>query len=459
MRSAFHSLQFRLISGFAVVLGLSLLGVSAYTGYAANRHANRFEALADDARDARLQQVLSGHFPRSPNPTGLQTALEDAASLYGGRIIVTDPDGQVIADSERANPRPPAYPSRRPRGFSLTSDGGTVATVSLVRSDLPNGSPPGPAASAIARAVNRSLLLTGLAAAAGGLLLVSLVSRQVLGPVTMLTSAARRLGQGDLAQRVPTSGRDEIAELGRTFNLMAADLQHAEKRRQDMVADVAHELRTPLSNIQGYLEAMEDGLLRPEGGALDAVRAQTLHLARIVEDLRLVASADAGKLTLERRPTDLDELLRSSVEAIRPRAAAVEVEIILSIAEVLPTVELDQTRIAQVVGNLLENAVRYSPAGAPVTVTGEVVGGVAARVGVADMGEGMTDDEVRQIFDRFYRADPSRSRGTGGAGLGLTIAKQLVEAHGGTIRAESIRGSGSRFVFEIPVAAPPPHRV
>ncbi|MDP6103010.1 MAG: ATP-binding protein, partial [Dehalococcoidia bacterium] len=267
-----------------------------------------------------------------------------------------------------------------------------------------------------------------------------------------LSLAARRLGQGDLSQRVSAEGRDEVAYLGSTFNSMAEDLEKAEQQRRSLMADVAHELRTPLSNIQGYLEAVRDGLLQPDADTIDTIYHQALHLAHLIEDLRLLAMAEAGALRLDIQLESLEELLSKSVEAVRPRAEARDVSLSLETPSDLSLVKMDRTRVAQVIGNLLENAIIHTPQGGRVTVLAEVMSDGMVRVVVADTGDGIPGEGLTQVFERFYRIDPSRNRSTGGAGLGLTIAKKLVEAHGGTIHAESEPGNGSLFIFELPLA-------
>ena len=265
-----------------------------------------------------------------------------------------------------------------------------------------------------------------------------------------LTGAAGRLGMGNLDERVEVSSSDEMGQLGRTFNTMADRLRGAERQRVRLMSDVAHELRTPLTNVRGYLEAMRDGVLTPTPAAIDVAYQQAMHLGRLVEDLGLIAQADAGVLTLDFDEASLGELANSSVEAFRPAAEGKEISLRLEAQSDLPPVRMDQTRIAQALGNLLDNAVRHTPEGGEVSVSVEAVG-ESVRVSVEDSGEGVPEEELGQIFDRFYRVDPSRSRATGGTGLGLTIARQLVEAHGGSIRAERRPEGGSRFVFELPL--------
>ena len=240
--------------------------------------------------------------------------------------------------------------------------------------------------------------------------------------------------------------------MANSFNRMAGSLQEAEQQRRSLVADIAHELRTPLFNIQGYLEAVKDGLLDPDGETIDTIHAQVLHLGRLVEDLRLLAQAEGGALFLEIERDSLDDLVGRSVEAARPRAEASGVDLLYLAPERVTLVDMDATRIGQVVSNILANAVQHTPAGGQVRVAVETVAEGRVRVTVDDYGEGIPPDDLLLVFERFYRVDPSRSRSTGGVGLGLTIAKRLVETHGGVIWAESETGRGTTVRFELPAA-------
>ena len=451
MHSWFFSLQFRLILGFTLVLALALGSISWYVGFAAQREAARFQQEVEAARAARVEQLVSRYYS-ARRWTDLQPTVEQAGALYGWRIVVTDSQGQVVGDSHLRFGRPPRQARPGSRLFPVLSGGSQVGSVAIAPSDAPEIAPE-PPFSRLVTAVQRSLLWTGLAAGAGGILLVSLVSRRLLAPVRLLSSAARGLGQGDLSRRVQATGRDEVGQMAGTFNTMADSLQKAEQQRRNLVADVAHELRTPLSNIQGYLEAVKDGLLQPDSATIETVYQQVLHLSHLVEDLRLLALAEAGTLHLNREPDSLGDGLQRSVEAVRPRAEARGIAVSLNVSPELPMIEIDRTRIAQVVGNLLENAIQHTSESGEVRVVAEVVG-PAARVTVADTGEGIPPEDLPYVFERFYRVDASRSRATGGVGLGLTIARKLVEAHGGAIRAESTPGKGSRFIFELPLVPP-----
>ena len=453
MSRLLFTLQFKLVAGFTVVLALALAGVGLSVGYAAQRDADEFQDDVEKARAARVEQLVSSHMldRRQPWPPGLQPFLEQAGNLYSWRIVVKDANGNIVADSHRLSGRFPSQGGRGYRLFQLKRRGERFGSLQVTY-DEPPDMVPEPRSTVLASAFNRSLMWAGAAAAVMGLFLVWLVSRRVLAPVRSLSVAARRLGQGDLAQRVDTVGRDEIGELGRTFNSMATGLEQAERQRRNLMSDVAHELRTPLSNIQGYVEAVRDGLMEPDEATIASIHQQVLHLADLVEDLRVLALAEAGDLRLNIEPDSIHELLRRSVQSFRPRAETRNISIGLEVDPDLPHAMMDRTRVSQVVDNLLENAIRHTPDGGHVEITAELGRPSTARVTVADSGEGIPPDDLPNVFDRFYRADPSRARATGGAGLGLTIAKQLVEVHGGTMHVESVPGEGSRFVFELPLA-------
>ena len=306
-----------------------------------------------------------------------------------------------------------------------------------------------PPLSRLADAVRKSLILAGVVGGAVGILLVLLLSRRVLRSVGNLTSAARALGAGDLSSRAEVTGNDEMAELGQAFNSMADALEASERQRRAMVSDVAHELRTPLANIQGHIEAMQDGLLEPDPTTLDTIHQQALYLNRMVEDLRLLSATEARELRLELEPTSITEIIERVAASFQPRAEAASIVLDTEAAAGLPLLSLDRLRIEQVVGNLVDNAIRHTPSGGTVTVSA-FRHSDRVRVQVADTGAGVPDDALPHVFDRLYRVDPSRDRATGGTGLGLTIARQLVEVHGGTIWVESEAGSGSRFGFDLP---------
>ena len=451
MPRRFSSIQFRLVLGFAQVLGLALFGVSWYVGSVAQNEVERFERRDQQIRAERVKRLLARHYFRNRGWDNLQRTVEEAASATGRRILVEDARGDLVADSHSDSRESFTGDTARSQTIPIERNGRLLGQVTLILEES-TGAIREPAVSRLASAVDRALLLTGLAAGVSGVLLVWLMSRRVLSPVRTLGAAAQKLGQGDLAQRVPASVPGELGQLAHTFNIMAANLQEAEIRRRNLVADVAHELRTPLSNIQGYLEAVKDGLLQPNAATIDIIHQQVLHLVSLVEDLRVLALAESGSLRLDYQSVAPGELLEQIAEAFRARAGAKGVDLVLDLPRQLPAVEIDRTRVTQVVGNLLANAILHSPEGSVVTVSARAPDPETLRLAVADQGRGIEPEELSQIFDRFYRVDPSRARATGGSGLGLTIAKQLVEAHQGTIGVESKIGKGNCFYVELPLS-------
>ena len=463
----FSSLQFRLALGFTLALALALALTSLAIWVVTGQQTDQFERDQDSAQVARVRQFISEYYDRRrdwrENRAALQEILERAGPVSGQRIKVYDEKGALVADSHAFLPPPPNgedHNDRPERGHRITRfpvllNGEQVGafTVYGTRADGPESQPPAladPEASRISEVVNRSLLWSGIGAALAGILLVWLLSRRALTPLQSLGATARRLGRGDLSERAETGGPTEIRQLALSFNAMASELEEAEHHRRNLTADIAHELRTPLSNIQGYLEAIKDGLVQPTPETIDTIHGQALHLSRLVEDLRLLAQVEAGALQLQLSPAPLEGLLQSSMEAVRPRADAKGVSLSLAVDPSLPVPDLDAIRVAQVIGNLLENAITHTPEGGEVSVSAWAESGWVA-IEVADTGPGIAPEDLPRLFDRFYRADPSRSRGTGGAGLGLTIARRLIEAHGGTIEADSALSQGSRFTIRLPV--------
>jgi two-component system sensor histidine kinase BaeS len=280
-----------------------------------------------------------------------------------------------------------------------------------------------------------------------------IASRRLTTPLSEMMKAADALASGDLSARVPEQGSGEFRHFARSFNDMAEALESANRQRRDLLADVAHELRTPLTVIQGNLEALRDGVYEATPEHLDLVLDETQKLSRLVEDLRLLTLAETGQLPLDLQTIDVPQLLADVSEAFGPQAADVGVALQADATDGLPQILADPQRLGQVLGNLVTNALRYTPAGGEITLGA----GLAAedgwiRLWVADTGEGIPAEDLPRIFDRFWRGDPARSHHAGaGTGLGLAIAKGLVEAHGGHVQAESEPGQGTTISCILPV--------
>jgi two-component system sensor histidine kinase BaeS len=289
-------------------------------------------------------------------------------------------------------------------------------------------------------------VVSALCALGGALLL----GRQILRPLDGLAAASKRLAGGDLTARAPEAGPRELRELGSSFNEMAGNLEQLFDTRRELVAWASHDLRTPLASLRAMVEALEDGLATPDE-YLPAVRAQTEILSRLVDDLFELALIDARVLTLELREVALGELVSSCLDALAADARAHEVRLAAQIEPPGPAVTVAPDKVQRVLLNLLSNAVRHSrPQGAVAVVVQEDTDHVV--VAVEDDGDGLTADAPQRMFERFWRADDSRTGASGGSGLGLAIAQGLVEAHGGRIWAENRAGGGARVAFTLPLA-------
>lgn len=291
--------------------------------------------------------------------------------------------------------------------------------------------------------------LTALASAFGASLLVS---RRVVRPVQELTGASGRIAAGNFEERVQETSKDEIGQLARSFNRMAARLQQAENLRRQLIGDVAHELRTPLTTIKGSVEAMIDGKLPAGPETFRLIYSEAERLNRLVDDLQELSRVEAGAYELQPRKTALPALVRAAQARFANQFHEKSVRLQVDLPEGLPEACVDGDRILQVLANLLANSLRYTPAGGQVTMRMASVGDLI-QVTVADTGAGIPAEHLEHVFTRFYRVDKSRSRQAGGSGIGLTIARHLVEAHGGRIWVESRgRGQGSAFHFTVPAS-------
>jgi len=283
-----------------------------------------------------------------------------------------------------------------------------------------------------------------------GLAVSAVFSRSLTAPLQRLAAAARAVARGDIGKRVTVEGTSEVAEVARAFNEMTTALQKAEKLRQNLVSDVAHELRTPLSVLQGNLRAILDDVYPLNKEEIARLYDETRILARLVDDLQELAQAEAGALRFNIVPTDVRHALQAAAARFEPAAEAKGIRLACQVPEDLPEVMADPDRVSQILNNLITNALRHTPEEGRITLSAATNQGFV-EVSIADTGEGIAPEDLPHVFDRFWRADRSRSRAGGGAGLGLAIVRALVEAQGGQVRAVSEGpGKGSVFSFTLP---------
>jgi signal transduction histidine kinase len=468
--TAMHSLNFRLMAAFTLVIIVTIGSVFFFT-YRTTRHEiGQAEQRLEQIQDTRIETELSRYYQFTGSWEGVQDIIVQWGNLYGRRIILTDRDNTVLADSDESMIGSSYTDDKDSQPMALILPPGQLFGLVLPTSPTQSLGPaaqkytigilhvlPGDAADINSAAlsitydtIGKYFIWGGLVAIAIALLLTYFFSRRILAPMKALINATRHFGKGDFSRRVDEKEKGELGELAQSFNSMATDLERTERLRRNMVADVAHELRTPLSNLKGYLEAVSDGLVKPDKNTIRSLNEEATILSHLVDDLQELSLADAGEIRLNIQSENIGNLIKDTLTGIQAKATARGLALSADIPTTLPMVNIDSYRIKQVLLNLLDNAVAHTDKGGRITVKANQQDKMV-RVSVADTGEGIPADELALIFERFYRVDRSRTRKTGGSGLGLTIAKRLVEAHGGTIEAESEPGRGSTFTFTLPV--------
>ena len=465
----FHSLNSRLLISYVFViiicLMLVVLGLFVFT---LNSPLWIRAATIDLEVDARATlYALRQIGPLNGIPSDrLQATLLQVAEEQDARILLLDDQGTVHFDTEGSwvgerleEPAQTQDVRGRTQGIFAAPAGGRWAFFGQVI-PAPRGGD-----RLIILFISRPRLLAwfmenllppvvraGVVALVLSIPLALLVSRSVARPLRRVAGAAEAIARGEAGTRAPVSGPIEVQGLARSFNTMADQVEAAQRSQRDFVANVSHDLKTPLTSIQGFSQALLDGTAStPETTARAArvIHEEAERMRRMVDDLLILARFDAGQVVMARDRVELDSLLRGCVEKLSPQAQAAGVHLELTGSAGL-NVSGDADRLAQVFANLLDNSVAHTPAGGKVTVSAAQGGGEGTvEVTVTDTGEGIPADAIPRIFERFYQVDKARKRSRG-AGLGLAITKEIVEAHGGTIAAESVLGLGTRFTVRLP---------
>ncbi|MBN1160812.1 MAG: HAMP domain-containing protein [Dehalococcoidales bacterium] len=468
-----HNLNFRLLAAFTLVIIITI-GAAFFLTYQNTRNEiTQMGERLELNQERNMQLELSRYFQIVRNWDSIQPFIEQWGQLYQRRIILTDNKNVIVADSDgkllgsaydenlvdKEMAQIPIsgtgqtleiiipHKQGNPWIASIASD--TIGTLYVVHGDFPNIN--STALQITYDGIGSYFIWGGLVAIGIAVLLTFFLSRRILAPVKALINATRQFGRGNLSHRVDYRDRGELGELAGSFNSMAGNLERIERLRRNMVADVAHELRTPLSNLKGYLEAINDGVIKPDKKTIRSLNEEAASLSRLVADLQELSLVDAGELKMTFQSEDIDNLIQETVAASQSKAAAKGLKLSADLPDKLPALNIDGHRIKQVFYNLLDNAIAHTGKGGTVTVKA-IEKNDMISVSVTDTGEGIPPEDMPVIFERFYRVDRSRARTTGGSGLGLTIAKRLVEAHSGKISVESQPGKGSTFTFSLPIS-------
>ncbi|MEI2612725.1 MAG: ATP-binding protein [Candidatus Promineifilaceae bacterium] len=446
-------LTYKLTLSFLVV---SLTGILLVAILAGGISARAYDTALESQAVTAAAANLADYYARNRDWSGVEQfvgTLDGFASGSGQmrRTALADATGHIIVPGAGFSRNTNLTAATLASGVAITLDGERVGTLLVTSGQEHTGMMATQQRTLFATRLRTGLILAALGAAAIALVLGVLLARNLTRPLQELTSATRAVARGEWGQTVPVRSQDEIGELAQAFNQMNVELARGRQLRRQMTADIAHELRTPLSLILGHAEAMQDGILPPTPDTLAIIHDEARRLNRLVDDLRTLSLADAGELTLLVRPVASQELLTNAAASFRPQAQQKQVELRTEIAPDLPEVQVDPDRMAQVLTNLLANALRYTPERGRVTLRALLhADGVEWQV--QDNGPGIAVEEVPHLFDRFYRGDKSRHRAEGGSGLGLAIVRSLVEAHKGRVWVDGRSGEGAIFHLVVPVA-------
>lgn len=445
-----RSITLKMVLAF---LGIALVSIVLIVLLARWNTGTEFSRFVMDRRGADLVAGLENYYSTTGTWEGVGVSfvlnLGPQAPDNGPQrepfFTLADQNGQVVVAGPGYHTGEQVSVSDLSHGLPIEVNGEQVGTVVIGRIPFTRN----PREEEFIQRTNLMLVYSAIGASLVALLLGIFLSRTLTRPIRELTLATHAVSEGDLTQKVPVRSKDEMGELAASFNKMSADLARSINARKQMTADVAHELRTPLSLILGHAEAVHDGVLAPSRENFEIIREEATRLEHLVDDLRTLSLADAGVLSIDPQEVSPQKLLNDVQATYLHMASQKNIKIELNIASDLPMLNIDPGRMTQVLTNILDNALRHTPEGGQIELAAkEVQDGV--EISIQDSGPGVKGEDVNRIFNRFYRTDGSRYREDGGSGLGLAIAKSIVEMHKGQIWAESKPGQGLKIAIRFP---------
>jgi len=435
-------------------LAVGLAGIALIAWLASRGTQGEFQRFVFDQYQTRFVSQLADYYLIHGSWAGIEGNLplpeppppdQERNPKPGGLFTVTDANGVVLVPGSGLEVGQAILVGESPDGEPIQVEGHTVGWV-MGRGQ---GLTPNPAEAAFLRRIETILGQAAVGAGALSLALGLILTRNLTRPLRQLTAATRRMAEGDLDQKVDVTSRDEIGQLAEAFNRMSTELSRSQALRRRMTADIAHELRTPMSILIGHADAIHDGVLPVSSETVDLILDEALRLQRLIEDLRTLSLADAGELSIHARPSPPGDLLHKAARSLATRAEARGIDLAVEAATDLPPASVDPDRMDQVIRALIDNALRHTPDGGRIVLSARATQ-QAVQLTLEDSGPGFDEADLPHVFERFYRADESRPRDGGGSGLGLAIARSIIEAHGGRIWAERVPGRGAVLHIEVP---------
>lgn len=440
----------KLILAFLVVSLFSTGIIVVFTRIATNREFNKF---VNDRFKADLVDQLANYYQEHQTWEGVEESFDrfgddhfkpaDNRPLF---FSIADINGKIITTGIDHRPGEIVSTDELNAGTQIQVENKTVGILLINAAPEKN-----PLEDEFIHRINNSILLSAIGTIILALILGAILSRTITRPIRELTKATHEMAGGKFGQQVPVRSRDEIGELASSFNKMSDDLGRSFNLRKQMTADIAHELRTPLSLIIGHAEAVHDGVLSPSKENFEIIREEAERLEQLVNDLRTLSLADAGELSVEFQPVEVNKLLSDIKAHYMIPFNQKRITLNLEPAPVILQANLDPIRFSQVLMNVLDNALRYTPEDGRVAISIKQ-NGDKVEINIQDSGNGVTPEDAAHLFDRFFRADASRTRDEGGSGLGLAIAKSIVEMHKGRIWAESEKDKGMKVIIQLPIS-------
>ena len=454
----FNSLVFKITVSFSVVLVGTLLSLGVYLQHVAKIESENIQNEYNQLKVERIQRLLDSITSTQPmNLRDVQRKLMDYSKISGANIKLYDENNIEVFDTSkglnvnnnRRNPIFKVIPTSLGGMIVEVNQPNLVSIQAIAASDTQEDQliQTDPPISNIVNQVVKSIAIIGILSIMTSIAIIWIISRRTLNPITNIVNTSKYLSKGDFTKRIDQSVSGELSEIVTAFNYMASELQKLDEQRKIMIADIAHELRTPMTNLKGYIEGWSDGIIKPDNETLKILDYQVNTLSKIIDDLSTLSLAESGMLSLNISEFELNNKISEIINNFKLRSESQNINIINNITPDI-TINYDPQRFTQIVTNILNNSILATDDGGIISFSTSTNNN-NLLLKISDNGTGIPKDELPYIFDRFYRTDKSRNRQSGGSGLGLSIVKYLIESHNGTIKINSELSKGTEVLIFI----------